>query len=144
MADLKLPYLNRVTLAGRLTRDAEIRVTPSGSRVADFALAVNRRYRDPAGRWQDDTLFIDAAGWDRVAEAMERRGRKGAAVVVEGRLQSRSFETREGVRKTVIEVRAFEVQFLDRAGEGSRESGPGDANEEESGPAPAGDGDLEF
>jgi single-strand DNA-binding protein len=119
----RLPYLNRVLVTGRLTRDPEVRYTPSGHAVATLGLAVNRPYKDPAGAWQEETCFLSVIVWDRQAELAGQHLRKGSAVFVEGRLVSRSWETPEGVKRQVIEVRADRVQFLDRAADS--ESAPG-------------------
>lgn len=114
MNPIRLPYVNRVLLTGRLTRDPEVRYTPSGHAVATLALAVNRPYKDQAGAWQEETCFLSVVVWDRQAELAGEQLKKGSAVFVEGRLTSRSWETPEGQKRQVLEVRADRVQFLDR------------------------------
>ena len=103
---------NKVILMGNLTRDPELRYTPSGTAVVNLRLAVNRRFRDRAGEQKEDTCFITAVVWDKQAEACNQYLHKGRPVFIEGRLQSRSFEDSSGNKRNVIEVRAERVQFL--------------------------------
>ncbi len=125
MADVRLGTLNKVLLMGRLTRDPESRYTPSGAAVLNFRLAVNRRFRDQSGEWRDDTCYIDIVAWQQLAERLSQTLKKGSAVFVEGRLQSRSWETQEGQKRTTIEVNAASVQNLDkRESSGSFDSPP--------------------
>ncbi|MDZ4803888.1 MAG: single-stranded DNA-binding protein [Candidatus Eisenbacteria bacterium] len=114
MMNVRLPSLNRVTLAGRLTRDPEVRYTPAGHAVATLALAINRPYKDQAGTWQEETCYVSVVAWDRQAEAAGQQLKKGSSLLVEGRLTSRSWETPEGQKRQVLEVRAERLQFLDR------------------------------
>ena len=114
MAELNVPALNKVMLAGRLTRDAETRFTAGGVAVANLGLAVNRRYKDQSGEWKDDTCFLNIVLWDKAAERLGPFLKKGRAILVEGRLQSRSYDTKEGEKKNVVEVRADRIDFLDR------------------------------
>jgi single-strand DNA-binding protein len=124
VSTVRLPWINRVFLSGRLTRDPEVRYTPAGHAVASLALAVNRPYKDPAGTWQEETCYVQVVVWDRQAEAAGQQLKKGSALFVEGRLTSRSWETPEGQKRQVLEVRAERVQFLDRpAGGETREGG---------------------
>lgn len=104
--------LNRVVLIGRLTRDPELRYTPAnGVAVATFTLAVNRRFKQ-----QQEADFIPIVVWQQQAENCAKYLGKGSLVAVEGRLQIRSYEDREGQRRTVAEVVADSVQFLESAG----------------------------
>jgi single-strand DNA-binding protein len=117
LANLKLPEINRVLLAGRLTRDPDLRYTPNGTAVCNFSLAVGRRYKDPnSGEWKEDTSFFRTVAWQRQAETCAEYLHKGSAVYVEGSLQSRTWETEDGQRRSVVEVRAHRVQFLDKLG----------------------------
>lgn len=116
MADLKLPSLNRVLIAGRLTRDPDLRYTPSGTAVCNFRLASSRRFKDQSGGWKDDSTFVNVVTWRKTAENCGEYLKKGSAVLVEGRLQSRSWETEDGQKRSTIEVVALRVQFLDRVG----------------------------
>ncbi len=119
MAEVRLGTLNKVLLIGRLTRDPESRYTPSGAAVLNFGIAVNRRFRDQSGEWRDDTCFVNVVAWQKLAERLTEVLKKGSAVMVEGRLQSRSWETKEGQKRTTIEVNAASVQTLDKRSEGS-------------------------
>lgn len=104
--------LNRIILIGRLTRDPELRYTPAnGVAVATFTLAVNRRFSQPGQQREAD--FIPVVVWKAQAENCAKFLGKGSLVAVEGRLQIRSYEDREGQKRTVAEVVAERVQFLD-------------------------------
>jgi len=119
MAELRLGTLNKVLLMGRLTRDPESRYTPSGAAVLNFGLAVNRRFRDQSGEWRDDVCYVNVVAWQKLAERLGEVLKKGSAVLVEGRLQSRSWEAQDGQKRSTIEVNAMTVQTLDKRGEGS-------------------------
>jgi single-strand DNA-binding protein len=100
--------LNKVILIGRLTRDPELRYTPNtGTAVGSFTLAVNR-----VGGKQEETDFIDIVVWGKQAENCAQYLRKGSLAAVDGRLQIRSYETKEGQKRRAAEVVAFSVQFL--------------------------------
>jgi len=103
--------LNRIVIIGRLTRQPELRITPSGVSVTTITVAVDRR---PTQSGQKETDFIDVVLFGRLAEVTCRYMDKGRLVAVEGRLQSRSYETKDGQRRRVWEVVADSIQFLDR------------------------------
>ncbi len=112
--------LNRIILIGRLTREPELRYTPSGTPVAKFTLAVDRR----AGRQgEKEADFIDIVTWQKTAEICANYLGKGRLVAVEGRLQIRSYEDSQGVRRKAAEVVAETVKFLDRAKEAQQQGG---------------------
>lgn len=114
--------LNRIVLVGRLTKDPELRYTPAnGVAVTSFTLAVNRPFRQQGG--QQETDFVPVVVWRQQAENCAKYLVKGSLVGVDGRLQIRSFEDREGQRRTIAEVVADHVQFLTA----SRERRSGDA-----------------
>jgi single-strand DNA-binding protein len=98
--------LNRVTLIGNLTKDPETRFTPNGTQVLNFDLAVNHRYKDQTGNLVEDPLFIRVVVWAKQAEICSQFLTKGKAVFVEGRLRSRSWETKDGQKRSTIEVQA--------------------------------------
>lgn len=104
--------LNKVFLMGNLTRDPELRYTPSGAAVANLGLAVNRRFKNASGEWQDEASFFTVVVWGRQAENCAQYLTKGRPVLVEGRLQQRSWETQDGQKRSVVEVVAENVQFL--------------------------------
>lgn len=103
--------MNRVVLVGRLTRDPELRYTPSGVAVATFTLAVNRTFTNQQGEREAD--FINCVVWRRPAENVANFLKKGSLAGVDGRLQTRSYEDQTGRRVYVTEVVADSVQFLE-------------------------------
>ena len=116
--------LNHITIAGRLTRDPEMRSLPSGTTVATFNVAVERDFGNrESGERQTD--FIDCVAWRQTAEFITRNGQKGRLIAISGRLQSRKWETKEGDKRISWEVVADNVYFLDsrRDGESGRDSG---------------------
>ena len=104
--------LNKVFLIGNLTRDPELRYTSSGVAVANLRLAVNRKYKDKSGELKEDTCFVTVTAWEKQAETCNQYLQKGRAVFVEGRLQSRSWETPDGQKRNTIDVRVERIQFL--------------------------------
>jgi single-strand DNA-binding protein len=103
--------INRVVLVGRLTRDPELRQTQTGISVASFSLAVNRTFANQSGQREAD--FVPVVVWRKQAENVAQYVRKGALVGVEGRLQTRSYDTADGSKRFVMEVVADSVQFLE-------------------------------
>lgn len=104
--------LNRVVLIGRLTQDPELRYTNSGTAVASFSLAVDRARTGPNGERETD--FINIVVWQKQAELCAQYLHKGRLAAVDGRLQIRSYDNREGQKVRVAEVVAESVRFLDR------------------------------
>ncbi len=102
--------LNKVILIGRLTRDPELKYTPNGTAVATFTLAVNRKFN------RDETDFIDIVAWRGLAENCANYLGKGRMAAVEGRLQVRTFEGKDGQKRKATEVVADDVRFLDKGG----------------------------
>jgi single-strand DNA-binding protein len=101
---------NTVTLTGNITRDPELRFTPSGQAVATFGLAVNRRWNNRQTNQQEEaTSFFDVVSWGQLAENVTESLSKGTRVVVTGRLDQRSWETQEGDKRSKVEVVADEV-----------------------------------
>lgn len=100
---------NTVTLVGNITRDPELRFTPNGQANATFGLAVNRRYQDRQGEWQESTSFFDVVCWREMAENAAESLTKGARIIVTGRLEQRSWESQEGEKRSKIEVIADEI-----------------------------------
>ncbi len=99
---------NSVTLVGNLTKDPELRYTPSGAGVASFGLAVNRRYQQN-GEWQEQVSFFNIVAWSELGENAAASLSKGMRVIVTGRLEQRSYETKEGEKRSVTEIRADEL-----------------------------------
>lgn len=106
--------MNRVVLAGRLTRDPELRYTPNGNAVANFTIAINRPYRNQQGQQEAD--FINCVAWRNQAENLANYMRKGSLIGVDGRVQSRSYDNQEGRRVFVTEILAEHITFLEPRG----------------------------
>jgi len=107
---------NKVLLMGNLTKDPELRYTPQGTAVANLRLAVNRKYRTKEQELKEEVCFITAVVWNKQAETCNQYLHKGSSVLVEGRLQSRTWEDAAGAKRSVIEVRAERVQFMGTPG----------------------------
>jgi single-strand DNA-binding protein len=103
---------NKVLLMGNLTKDPELRYTPQGTAVVNLRLAVNRKYRTKDQELKEEVCFITAVAWSKQAETCNQYLHKGSSILVEGRLQSRSWEDTTGAKRSVIEVRAERVQFM--------------------------------
>jgi single-strand DNA-binding protein len=116
--------VNQVILMGNLTRDPEVRQTPNGRSVCSFSLALNRAYKDQNGEWQEVTDFIDVVAWGPLGERVAQYLSKGRRALVQGRLQSRSWE-QDGQKRSKVEVLADDVTFLDSRGEGEGNSNSG-------------------
>jgi single-strand DNA-binding protein len=114
--------VNQVILMGNLTRDPEVRQTPSGQSVCSFSLALNRAYKGQNGEWQEATDYIDVVAWGPLGERVGQYLVKGRRALVQGRLQSRSWE-QDGQKRNKVEVLANDVTFLDGRGEGGENGG---------------------
>lgn len=110
--------LNKVLLIGNLTRQPELRYTPSGTAVADLRLAVNRNYQTQTGEKREETCFLTVVVWGKQAESCREYLDKGSPVFVEGRLQTRDWEGKDGQKRTATEVVAERVQFMGGRGRG--------------------------
>jgi single-strand DNA-binding protein len=100
---------NTVTIIGNITREPELRFTPSGQANTRFGVAVNRRWQDKgSGEWQEATSFFDVVCWRELAENVSESLPKGARVLVTGRLEQRSYE-RDGDKRSIVEIIADEV-----------------------------------
>ena len=110
---------NRVLLMGNLTRNPEIRYTPSGTAVADLGLAVNETFKNKAGETVEQVCFVDVVVWGRQAETASEYLHKGSPVFVEGRLQLDQWENQQGEKRSKLRVRADRVQFLGSPGKGT-------------------------
>jgi len=113
--------VNKVILIGRLTQDPELRYTPNGVAVARFTLAVDRPFANKQGERETD--FIDIEVWQKQAEICAQYLGKGRLVFVEGYLQVRSYEDKQGIRRKGVRVVADRVRFLDRARDGQQAVG---------------------
>ena len=112
--------LNKVMLIGNLTRDPEVRYTPTGSAVADLGIAVNRTYVTDSGEKMQETTYVDVVVWSRLAELAAQYLHKGRAVFIEGRLQMDTWEDKaSGQKRTKLRVVADNLQFLDSKRDGA-------------------------
>lgn len=107
------PFLNKVFLIGRLTRDPELRYTQNGKAVATFGFAVNREYLSK-GEKKEDTCYLNMVVWGKQAEICAEYLKKGNLIFVEGSLTYRSWETEDNEKRSVIEVRVEKFQFLEK------------------------------
>ena len=113
--------LNRIILMGRLTRDPELRRTGSGTAVTSFSLAVDRDFKSQSG--EKETDFIDIVAWRNTAEFVSKYFTKGRMAVVEGRLQMRDWQDRDGNKRRSAEVVADNVYFADSRRDGDNQDG---------------------
>lgn len=136
-------YLNKAIIIGNLTRDPELKALPSGQQVASFGLATNRTYKTKDGEKHEDAEFHNIVVFGRMAENVAQYMRKGSQILVEGRIQTRSWEGNDGQKKYRTEIVAEAIQFGNkpRSEPGPRvdEPGPDEGAEIE-----AGDDDIPF
>jgi len=147
---------NTVSMVGNVTRDPELRFTPSGQPNASFGLAVNRRWQNrQTSEWEEQVSFFDVVCWGDMAENVGESLQKGTRVVVSGRLQQRSWETQSGEKRSKVEIVADEVgpslrwataqiTKVDRRGPDSGQSGQGGGSSSASAPAPQPAGDAGY
>ncbi len=109
---------NQVILMGNLTRDPELRQTPNGQSVCSFSLALNRSYKGSDGNWQEATDYVDIVAWGPLGERVAQYLTKGRPALVNGRIQSRSWE-QDGQKRNKVEVVAQDVTFLGGPGGGN-------------------------
>ena len=114
MADLKMPEINSIVIAGNLTKDPVFRQTTNGTPVANFSIASNRKYRDANNQWQEEVCYVGVVAWNRLADSCANRLKKGSAVLVDGELQSHSFKTDDGFNRNIVEIKARRIQFLNK------------------------------
>ena len=110
--------LNNISLVGRLTKDVELRYTPSNVAVATFTLAVNRTFKNENGEREAD--FINCVMWRQQAENLASWAKKGALIGITGRIQTRSYDNQQGQRVYVTEVVAEQFQLLESKGQGNQ------------------------
>lgn len=103
---------NKVILMGNLTRDVEIRTTPNGQSVANFSLAVSRSWRGQDGQTQEQTSFINCVAWGKPGEVIAQYVKKGSPLLVSGRLDQRSYDDKDGNKRTAVEVIVEDFNFV--------------------------------
>lgn len=110
--------INRVNITGNLTRDPELRATVGGTQILSFGVAVNDRRKNPqTGAWEDVPNFVDCIVFGSRAEAVSRFISKGSKVAIEGKLRYSAWETKEGQRRSKLEVIVDEIDFMSRQGQ---------------------------
>ena len=114
MADLKMPEINYVIVAGNLTKDPVCRQTTNNTPVVNFSIASNRKYKDSSNQWQEDVCYIGVVAWNKLAESCRDKLKKGFAVLVDGELQSRNWKSEDGHNRSIVEIKARRIQFLNR------------------------------
>jgi single-strand DNA-binding protein len=114
MADLRMPDINSVMIVGNLIKDPIFRQTTTGTPVANFTIASNRKYKDSSGQVKEDVCFIGVVAWYKLAESCYENLKKGSAILVEGELQSRNWKTEDGFNRNVVEIKARRIQFLNK------------------------------
>ena len=107
-----MPNLNKVQLIGNLTRDPELKYTPSGVAVANFSVGMNEKWKDNDGNAQEKTEWVNIVAWRKTAEIIGEYVKKGGKIYVEGKLQTRSYD-KDGVKRYVTEVVADNILLLD-------------------------------
>lgn len=139
---------NKVILLGNLTRDPELRVTPKGTSVCQFGMAVNRVYRS-GDDTQEETTFVDLEAWGKQAEIISKYVSKGNPLFIEGRLKFDSWESKEGEKRSKLKVIVENMQLMgsrsDNGGgqQGGGHSAPAQRSSSSSNPPPASGGDIE-
>ncbi len=103
---------SKAIIAGNLTRDPELRTTPSGASVCSFSVAVNRVYRDTSGEQKEDVSFIDCSAWGKLGEMISQYAKRGTGVLVSGRLDQRSWEDKNtGQKRSRVEIVVEDFNF---------------------------------
>ena len=112
---------SKAILAGTVTRDPEMRATPSGAQACNFTVAVNRVFRGGDGNQQEQTSFIDCVAWGRMGETISQYVKKGSGIIVSGRIEQRSWEDKtSGQRRSRTEIIVDDFSFVGSEGGGSR------------------------
>ncbi len=127
---------NKVILMGNLTRDPELRTTPSGQNVASFSLAVNRTWRNANGEQQEAVDYIDCSAWGKPGEVITQYMQKGRPILVSGRLQQRSWE-QDGQKRSKVEVVVEDFNFVGGGGDSGGGGGASSGSFSSSTSAPA-------
>ncbi|MBQ2695253.1 single-stranded DNA-binding protein [Candidatus Saccharibacteria bacterium] len=112
---------SKAIITGNLTRDPELRNTPSGATVCSFSVAVNRVYKDSNGDQKEEVSFLDCTAWGRLGETIAQYAKRGTGVLVSGRLSQRSFEGKDGVKRSRVEIVVEDFNFV--GGGGGRDGG---------------------
>ncbi len=136
---------SRAILTGNLTRDPELRTTPSGVSVCSFSVAVNRTYKDQNGEQREDVSFIDCSAWSKLGEMIAQYAKKGTAVLVSGRLDQHSWEDKtSGQKRSRVEVVVDEFNFLGSRNDTSDASSDSAPSEPAPGADPIAEGEVDL
>ncbi|MDG2022624.1 MAG: single-stranded DNA-binding protein [Phycisphaerales bacterium] len=135
-----MPSFNQVILIGNLTRDVELRHTPSNQTVANIGMAMNRQYQTKDGERREEVTFVDCEAWGRQAEVMAQYLSKGRPVMIQGRLKLDTWQDKEGGNRSKLKVVVENFQFLGSREGGGNSGGNGGGSYQSAG-APSGGGD---
>lgn len=113
---------SKAIITGNLTRDPELRTTPNGASVCSFSVAVNRIYKDASGEQKEDVSYIDCSAWGRLGEMISQYAKKGSGVLVSGRLDQRSFEGKDGNKRSRVEIVVEDFNFVGGPRDGGNSS----------------------
>ena len=111
--------LNKAMIIGRLGQDPDVRYTQSNTAVANLSVATSERYKDKSGEWKENTEWHRVVAWGRLAEICQEYLKKGSQVYIEGPIQTRSWEDKDGQTKYTTEIKALTMTMLDSKGSGS-------------------------
>ncbi len=114
MSDLKMPDINNVLIAGNVSSEPNFRKTNNGTPVVNFYIASNRKYKDNSGIWRENTCHVGIVAWQKLAETCKQALEVGSSVLIDGELQSKSWKTDDGSTKSIVEIRARRIQFLEQ------------------------------
>ncbi|MBR3322900.1 single-stranded DNA-binding protein [Candidatus Saccharibacteria bacterium] len=109
---------SKVIIVGNITRDPELRSTASGTQVCGFSVAVNRNYRDSSGEQKENVSFFDCSAWGKSGELIAQYAKKGSGILVSGRLEQRSWEDKEGQKRSRVEIVVEDFNFIGGAAGG--------------------------
>lgn len=113
MAELKMPDINNVLIAGNITQKPVLRQTSNGTPVANFYIASNRKYRDNSGIWRENICHVGIVAWHKLAEICAEELSVGSSVLIDGEMQSRTWKSEDGSSRSIVEIRARRIQFLE-------------------------------
>ncbi|MDD4277945.1 MAG: single-stranded DNA-binding protein [Candidatus Cloacimonetes bacterium] len=123
MADLRLPRVNKFIVSGRIANDLELKFTPKGTPVLRLTLATDRGYKDDSDQWQTVTSWIDCVAWSKTAELISNQANKGSAILIEGRIDTRTWADTNNVKHKTTEVTIDTVHFLEWKPRDGQEAG---------------------
>ena len=116
--------LNKAMIIGRLGQDPDVRYTQSNTAVANMSIATSERYKDKSGEWKEKTEWHRVVAWGRTAEICQEYLKKGSQVYIEGPIQTRQWEDKEGQTRYTTEIKALQMTMLDSKGSGGGNNGP--------------------